>query len=139
MDAPMFAGGCACGALRYAIPGQPVVQTLCQCRDCQRRSGSGHSAWAVFAAAPQDVVTGPASHWSVRAESGMEKRHGFCPYCGAPVYLAFPTMPGLIAVPAASLDDPAGFVPQQVTWTVTAQGWDALPPGLAAHLRMPPA
>jgi hypothetical protein len=138
MDAP-FTGGCACGSLRYTLPGQPIEQTHCQCRDCQRRSGSGHSSWLVFAEAPGDVVSGPASAWSVLAETGLEKRHAFCPTCGTPVYLAFPAMPGIIAVTAASLDDPARFQPRQVTWTRTAQPWDSLPPGLTAHTQMPPA
>ncbi|WP_137109226.1 GFA family protein [Rhodobacter sp. SY28-1] len=138
MEAP-FTGGCACGALRYAMTGQPVEQTHCQCRDCQRRSGSGHSSWLVFAETPGAVVSGPASAWSVLAETGMEKRHAFCPICGTPVYLAFPAMPGIIAVTAASLDDPGRFAPRQVTWTRAAQAWDSLPPGLTAYAQMPPA
>jgi hypothetical protein len=131
-------GGCACMALRYATHGQPVAQTLCQCRDCQRRSGTGHSAWLVFAEPPDEVVTGPASRWSVLGESGMQKLHAFCPTCGTPVYLAFPDMPGIIAVTAASLDDPARFAPTQVTWTEMAQPWDRIDPGLIAFMRMPP-
>lgn len=137
MEAP-FTGGCACGALRYAMHGLPVVQTHCQCRDCQRRSGSGHSSWLVFAEPAAEAVTGPARQWSVAAESGAEKRHAFCPTCGTPVYLAFPAMPGIVAVTAASLDDPARFSPRQVTWISTAQAWDALPTGLQGYSQMPP-
>jgi hypothetical protein len=133
-----FTGGCACGSLRYAMRGQPVEQTHCQCRDCQRRSGSGHSSWLVFAEAPGAVVSGPVSAWSVRTETGTEKRRAFCPTCGTPVYLAFPAMPGILAVTAASLDDPGRFAPRQVTWTRTGQPWDSLPPGLTAYTQMPP-
>jgi len=137
MDTAPYTGGCACGALRYALPGAPVEQTHCQCRDCQRRSGTGHSSWLVFAEAPDKVTTGPVRHWASMGEGGTEKRHAFCPTCGTPIFIAFAAMPGLIAITAASLDDPSRFAPRQVTWASAAQGWDALAAGLTVHAKMP--
>lgn len=32
----MYTGGCACGAIRYEITGEPAVMVDCQCRQCQR-------------------------------------------------------------------------------------------------------
>lgn len=139
MAALPYLGGCACGGLRYALHGAPVEQTHCQCRNCQRRSGSGHSSWLVFAGQPPDAVSGAVSHWTSHGEGGTEKRHLFCPTCGAPVGLTFPAMPGVIAVTAASLDDPDRFAPRQVTWTRAARAWDPLAKGLRAFDRMPPA
>jgi hypothetical protein len=66
------------------------------------------------------------------------KTHAFCPACGAPVYLLFAAMPDLIAVPAASLDDPSRFSPQVLTYRVRGQAWDAMDPLLTAFDRMPP-
>jgi hypothetical protein len=57
---------------------------------------------------------------------------------GTPVYLRFAAMPDLIAVPAASLDEPGRFVPQVLTYSVRAQAWDAMDPSLQAFERMPP-
>lgn len=37
-----YTGGCACGAIRYSIAGEPVFSNDCHCRDCQRESGTGH-------------------------------------------------------------------------------------------------
>jgi hypothetical protein len=141
MSAPDYTGGCACGGLRYRMRSEPVAQTHCQCRDCQRRSGTGHSSWLVFAGGAEGdtAVKGPVSHWLTHGESGAAKRHGFCPTCGTPVTLDFPAMPGILAVTAASLDDPARFAPRMVTWTCTAQSWDVLPDGLQAHAKMPAA
>jgi hypothetical protein len=31
-----YAGGCACGAIRYEIAAEPMAANDCQCRDCQR-------------------------------------------------------------------------------------------------------
>ena len=30
-----YTGGCACGAIRYAISAVPIAMNDCQCRDCQ--------------------------------------------------------------------------------------------------------
>jgi hypothetical protein len=43
-----YTGGCACGAIRYEIPAEPVVTNDCQCRDCQRESGTGHGSHLTF-------------------------------------------------------------------------------------------
>lgn len=36
-----YAGGCACGDIRYEMAGDPVAMLNCQCRQCQRDSGTG--------------------------------------------------------------------------------------------------
>ena len=45
-----YTGGCACGAIRYATGHAPVFQNHCQCRHCQRRSGTGHGSYLTFPA-----------------------------------------------------------------------------------------
>lgn len=132
-----YTGGCACGALRYSTPHAPVFQNLCQCRDCQRRSGAGHGAWLTFAARSDMTLTGEAHHWEVAGDSGNVKSHAFCPVCGTPVYLRFAAMPDLIAVAAGSLDEPARFTPQALTYAVRGEGWDRIEGALPTFERMP--
>lgn len=132
-----YAGGCACGALRYEISGQPIAQLHCQCRDCQRRSGTGHASYLVFAEHRNAMVIGKATTWRVRGDSGNVKAHAFCPDCGSPVYLTFEATPDLIAVHAASLDDPRRFQPQVVTYGAGAQAWDLLDTSLQVFDSMP--
>jgi hypothetical protein len=132
-----FTGGCACGSLRYEARTEPVFQNHCQCRDCQRRSGSGHGSYLTFAGRSLVDVTGAAATWRVEADSGNEKTHAFCPVCGAPVYLTFAAMPDLIAVHAASLDEPERFRPQLVTYAVRALPWDWTDPTLPTVATMP--
>ena len=43
-----YTGGCACGAIRYEISAEPLVMNDCQCRDCQRKSGTGHGSYLTF-------------------------------------------------------------------------------------------
>lgn len=134
-----YTGGCACGAVRYATTQAPVFQNHCQCRDCQRQSGTGHGSYLTFPARSEMKISGKATHWDVAADSGNVKTHAFCPVCGAPVYLCFEAMPDLIAVPAASLDEPDRFAPQVVTYSSRGLAWDAIDSSLAAFERMPVA
>lgn len=132
-----YTGGCACGAIRYETRHAPVFQNHCQCRDCQRRSGTGHGSWLTFPARAEMAISGAAAHWDVAADSGNVKTHAFCPTCGTPVYLRFAAMPDLIAVAAGSLDEPSRFAPQALTYRVRGPAWDAVDPKLQVFERMP--
>ena len=131
-----FTGGCACGQLRYAVEGEPVVMVDCQCRACQRESGTGHTSNVTFSGAAVSQ-TGAATIWEAVGDQGMRKASAFCPTCGSPVTMTFPDMPDLFVVRAASLDDPTQYAPQIVTWTASAQPWDRVDAALPAFSRMP--
>lgn len=133
----LYAGGCACGALRYETRGEPIFQNHCHCHDCQKRSGTGHGSYLTFPDRTGMTITGEAKTWGVTADNGDEKRHAFCPTCGAPVYLTFPARPHLIAIHATSLDDPSQFTPQAITYAIRALAWDTVDPSLQAYARMP--
>jgi len=133
-----YNGGCACGAIRYEAAGAPIVEIHCQCRDCQRRSGTGHSSYLTFPNRSDVTIAGEAKEWSVTGDNGTVKAHAFCPTCGTPVYLTFPAMPGVIAVHAGSLDEPDRFSPQVLTYAVRGHAWDAMHSALQKFERMPP-
>ncbi|MEO8040439.1 MAG: GFA family protein [Betaproteobacteria bacterium] len=133
-----YTGGCACGAIRYETRSPPIFENHCQCRDCQKRSGTGHGSYLTFAQRAELAVSGEAKTWRVAGDSGNEKSHAFCPTCGSPVYLTFAAMPELIAVHATSLDDPGQFNPQVVTYCIRGHEWDTMDPSLRMFDRMVP-
>ncbi len=133
-----YTGGCACGAIRYAVAGEPFVMLDCQCRQCQRESGTGHASHLTFDGSAQVEVEGEAAHWDMVGDTGVSKRRYFCPTCGSPVYMRFPDMPDLFVVRAASLDDPARYQPQMTVWTAAAHAWDHTDATLLKFERMPP-
>lgn len=132
-----YTGGCTCGALRYDIASEPVFSNDCQCRDCQRESGTGHGSHLTFLREHVELA-GEAKHWDMVADSGNVKTRAFCPACGSPVYMTFAAMPQFFTVRAASLDDPARYRPQVVTYGIRGYGWDHLDPALPKFDRMPP-
>jgi len=68
-----YKGGCACGAIRYEISSEPVFSNDCQCRDCQRESGTGHQSHMTFRRAAVKL-TGEASHWDMMATAEIVRR-----------------------------------------------------------------
>lgn len=132
-----YTGGCACGAIRYEISGEPIAMVDCQCRQCQRDSGTGHQSHLNFFAA-EVKVSGQETHWQSVGDGGTVKRRGFCPTCGSHVTLSFPDMPKVFIVTPSSLDDPGRYQPQLVSWTAAGQAWDHLDPAVPKFETMPP-
>jgi len=127
---PTYTGGCACGAVRYEIASDPLAQVHCQCRECQRVSGTGHASYLVFGGRDALTRSGETATWKVAGDSGNLKHHKFCPSCGNPVYLEFAAAPAMCAIHPGSLDTPAVFAPQMVTYTISGHDWDLMDPGL---------
>ena len=69
-------GGCACGQVRYEVDTAPASSLLCMCRQCQRISGSGHSAqFAAMAAGTR--IHGVLRYHDYAADSGNTVSCGF--------------------------------------------------------------
>ena len=115
-------GGCRCGAIRYETDADPVVIVNCHCRDCQRVSGSGYSAFMILPKAAVKVSGGPRFYRTV-GDSGSGVERGFCPTCGAPVVSKLDRLPDIIGLAAASLDDPSVYKPALDIFTASAQPW----------------
>jgi hypothetical protein len=132
-----YTGGCACGAIRYKIAADPVMAFHCQCRDCQKATGSGHASALVFPRPAVEVTGSPKFH-ETPADSGNIGRRGFCTSCGSLVLGGSSGVPDLLCVFAGSLDDPSRFAPQAVLYHSRAQPWDIVDPALTTFPAMPP-
>ena len=130
MTSPTLTGGCACGAVRYEIAGDPGFSFLCQCRRCQRATGSGHAP-GFKVERDKLSITGTLTAYRVAADSGYLVSHEFCPVCGSPVLSATARFPDSCSIYAGSLDDPSAFKPEMVIFTSSAQPWDHVDPSLA--------
>ena len=130
-------GGCLCGSVRYEGTTDPLVQGHCQCRCCQRASGTGHiSVMAVPAGAI--TINGALKFFDKEADSGNVVSRGFCPTCGSSVLSKNAGMPDMLFLMAGCLDDPGQFAPMMVVYHSRGHGWDYLDPGLPTFPEMPP-
>ena len=133
-----YPGAGGWGALRYEIAGEPVAALHCQCRSCQKQSGTGHASFVVFAGRSGMRIDGETSVWRFQGDGGTDKFHAFCSTCGGAVHVAFAAAPDIVAVYPGSLDEPSRFDPTFVTYGFRGEAWDALDPGLTVFERMPP-
>jgi hypothetical protein len=64
------------------------------------------------------------------ADSGTEKRKGFCGKCGSPLYNKPNNVPEMVGIYVGTLDNPSGFKPQMVMFASRGNSWDHLDPAL---------
>ena len=104
----MQSGGCQCGKVRYEIEGAPVYSALCHCTDCRASSGAPAVAWMAFREGQLAVTSGELSTYE--GKSGSLRQ--FCPHCGTGLFFRnAKTLPGLVDIQSATLDDPAANPP----------------------------
>ncbi len=132
-----YAGGCACGAIRYEIDAEPMMAGHCACRDCQRMTGTGHASMMMFPLAAMKITGTPRFH-DLRADSGNTASRGFCPNCGSFVMGKNSGMDGVRAIAVGSLDDPSAFRPQFIVFASRCHAWDRIDPALPSFPGMPP-
>ena len=134
-----FAGGCACGLVRYECSEQPIVQLICHCRDCQRASGSAFAAVVVVPSDRLKFTGSELKYHAIKAESGRTMRRGFCAECGSPISIRRPETPLVEFLQVASLDDPSQFRPSCEVWVSSANAWHQLDPGTQKFEQNPSA
>jgi hypothetical protein len=127
-------GGCACGAVRFAADGPPLTAIHCQCRQCQRVTGAGHSSLLAVRSAGF-ALQGEPRWFDLVADSGNAVQCGFCPSCGSPLFKRSAGYPHMIFLHAGALDDPLDFRPQRVVWHASAQPWDIVDAALTLQPR----
>jgi hypothetical protein len=99
----------------------------CHCRDCQRSSGGAYQTYVVF---PADglTISGELSHDKATGDAGFWVERSFCPRCGNPIAARLERAPDIIAVTAASLDEPAAFAPSMDLFCSSACDCDVMSP-----------
>lgn len=115
-------GGCLCGAVRYAIEGEPAAAVVCHCTHCQKQSGSAFSTILGVPEAQVAIIGEPAVY-ADSGESGKSVDRLFCGTCGSPLFSKVEVSPGLLWVKAGTLDDTSSFAPAAHIWTRSRQCW----------------
>lgn len=134
MSAAPLTGGCQCGAVRYAIAGEPVFTALCHCTMCRRANAAPAVAWAMFR---DDQVRFVAGQPTLYAASPEAKR-GFCGKCGTQISFTASFIPGLIDITIGSLDKPEAVPPALHYWESKRLPWLHIADGLPRYPEFPP-
>jgi hypothetical protein len=128
---------CNCGQLSVTFDGpDPDRRSLCQCHECQKRTGS---VLSVQARIPREQATieGQSTTWTFPVEGAEPATfrscdsegatYHFCPECGSTVYWDMAVAPDIIGVAVGSFTDPtfpppmiSGFEAYGHPWALTA-------------------
>lgn len=101
-------GHCHCGAVRFHFSGPRTWACYCHCSDCTRNCAAPVTA---FIGTPLDGFAWTGQAPSRYASSPGVTRH-FCGNCGTPMAFEADHYAGEIHIYAATLTDPAQFVPE---------------------------
>lgn len=115
-------GGCLCGQVRYAIEGEPQMQLVCHCKNCQRQAGSLAS---VIIGVPEAALSyeGEVKTYADKGDSGSAVDRQFCGNCGSPLFSIVASAPGMIFIKAGTLDDTSALKPAMHIFTKSKQPW----------------
>ena len=122
------AGGCLCGAVRYAIAAPIAALRACHCTHCQKNTGTGMSVNAVVAGPDFAITQGAPKRFTTRADSGRTLYRYFCGDCGSPLYAHREASPERVVVKAGTLDDSSALKVTAHIWTKSARPWSWIDP-----------
>ena len=122
-------GGCACGAVRYALESAPFDAGWCHCRTCQLNSGAPAMVFASVPAGHLVFVEGGDKVKSYKSSSFGHRK--FCGACGTLLLMQVDHQPETVDFSVATLDHPDAVPPgfhifhaSKVAWFETT---DTLP------------
>jgi hypothetical protein len=118
MSTPVLAGGCQCGAVRYALDQQPENVHVCHCRMCQKAVGGPFAVICPVQKTAFRVTRGTISYF----HSSDVARRGFCSACGTPLLFEYPEGDDL-GVLVGTLDDPDRAPPENQYGNESRVAW----------------
>jgi hypothetical protein len=117
-------GSCHCGQITYEAEIDPEQVNLCNCADCQMLTGSVFRVSVPAPARTYRLLTGKPKVYVKTADSGVKRRHSFCPNCGAPVASTADTdTPESYSLRVGCLRQRAQLPPKRRIWCKSALAW----------------
>lgn len=125
-------GHCLCGAVRFEYAGPENWRGHCHCESCRRNTSAPFTSFL--------AVPNAAFRWTGAAPAVYESSPGvrrlFCGRCGSPMAFEADRYSHEIHLYAASLEDPAGYVPdfhvhwaERVPWIALSDDLKKFPHG----------
>ena len=112
---------CQCGQLTVESETDPEFTVVCNCTQCQRRSGSAFALAAFFRRADLKI-SGELKEWTRIGGTGKPLTNHFCPECGTNVFWFPEFRPEHAGVAIGCLTTPAPE-PQSAIFLSEKQSW----------------
>ena len=103
-----LSGGCLCGSIRYSILQQPILAYTCNCRFCQKDTGTAYRSALAILNENVELIGKDFSIYTYKSvEHGRELYKNFCPNCGTTISLKTERFPERQVIMIGTLDDPS--------------------------------
>jgi len=128
---------CACGKLRVNVVGEPAFVGICNCTQCQRRTGAAFAVGAFFPKRQISAIEGTHKAFPRSSDAGRNLEYHFCPECGSTVFWNLDAAPELTAVAVGCFTDPTFPAPTRAIWAEHKLQWVEFPSGMAVARGQP--
>jgi hypothetical protein len=126
-------GGCDCKFVRYRMETRPLFVHSCQCRWCQRETGTAFALNAMIESDRVTLLGGEPEIIDTPSNSGKGQKIARCPRCRIAVWSNYAGGgPHVRFVRVGTLDEPDHLPPDIFIFTDSKQPWVVLPPGTPA-------
>lgn len=114
---------CMCGQLSIKVQGDPSVCLVCNCNNCQRRTGSVFGVGAYFLHDQIVDKQGTPKKFHITSDSGNAIDSFFCSNCGSTLYLEAELFAGMVGIPVGCFTDPDFPEPTMSAWNQSKYHW----------------
>jgi hypothetical protein len=125
-----FRATCCCGACAITVNAPPVINALCHCANCKRRTGSAFGWSAYFPDAAVTATIGAFRTYSVPSkvagEENLQERV-FCGTCGTTLFWRNRHFAGLTGIAGGCFADPPLPEPEATVSNEGRCAWLTLP------------
>ena len=126
---------CACGKATITVRGEPVLNAVCHCNNCQRRTGSAFGLNVYF---PDERVLAASGEMGVyRIEGEKSQERFFCAGCGTTLRWRTGWFPGWTGVAGGCFRDEPLPDPEVSVANETRRSWVCIPEGWGTTIQPP--
>jgi len=125
-------GSCLCGAVKYAVTGEPARFFHCHCSRCRKATGTGHASNLFLQPAVLKWLSGEEQVRAFKVPEAKRFTNCFCAACGS----RLPRQPkdtDVVVVPCGSLDDEVPIKPQARIFSESRASWSCTGDGLPVY------
>ncbi len=88
---------CCCGSCVVELDSEPMVNAVCNCNNCKKRTGSAFGMQSYFRESSFSIVSGKTSKYEISNDFGKQERY-FCSKCGTTLYWYAEVFKGFVGV-----------------------------------------
>jgi len=124
---------CACGQLEVHVSGEPVTVRVCNCAQCQRRTGSPFGLSSYWEPSQVQEFKGQSKTFRRISDAGRSMEFHFCPDCGGTVYWFAEVVAPKVGIAGGCFADSQFPPPEAVAYAPQKHDWVVFPEGVRLY------